>query len=103
MLNISESAKAEMKKALEGKEGTPVVRVFVAGYGCGGASLGLTIDEVKEGDIQVELDGYSVVIDPKVDDEFSGVSIDYRDSDGGSGFVLKPGQVVSACGSCSCG
>jgi iron-sulfur cluster insertion protein len=102
MLTISESAQVEMKKALEGRDAA-VIRVFVAGYGCGGASLGLTIDEHKEGDIKLDFDGYSVVIDPKTDEEFSGVSVDYRDSDGGSGFVLKPGVVVSACGSCSCG
>ena len=102
MLTITDPAKTEIIKALDGRDGDRVVRVFVAGYGCGGASLGLTIDESREDDLRVDLDGCSVVMAKSVDEEFSGVTVDYRDSENGSGFILKPGMVVSACGTCGC-
>ncbi|MCK9522398.1 MAG: iron-sulfur cluster insertion protein ErpA [Proteobacteria bacterium] len=102
MLHVTDEAKAEIVKALDGKGDDPVVRVFVAGYGCGGASLGLTIDEHQEGDIRVDFDGCSVVMESELDVEMSGVTVDYRNSENGSGFVLKPGRVQSGCGSCSC-
>ena len=33
MIYIDDAAKAELKKAVEGKEDDPVVRVYFAGYG----------------------------------------------------------------------
>jgi iron-sulfur cluster assembly accessory protein len=102
MLHVTDDAKAEIAKALEGKGDAPVVRVFVTGYGCGGTSLGLTIDEPQEGDVRVDFDGCSVVMESALDEEMSGVTVDYRSSENGSGFIIKPGKVQSACGTCSC-
>lgn len=66
--------------------------------------MGLTLDESTENDTKVDFEGFSVVAEQRVIDEISGVNIDYRDSPGGSGFVIRPGNFDnSGCGGCSCG
>jgi Fe-S cluster assembly iron-binding protein IscA len=49
------------------------------------------------------VDGFRVVADKKLLEEFGGVSVDYLKSGWAEGFSIKPGrQQGTTCGSCSC-
>ena len=56
------------------------LRVYVQGGGCSGFQYGFTFDEsVEEGDLTVEKQGVTLVIDPMSFQYLVGAEIDYRE------------------------
>ncbi len=74
------------------------VRVFLAGMGCSGPSLGLTLDETKEGDLSFEKEDLQFVMEKSLHEKLGDISIDASPR----GYIIQPvNQAESACGSCS--
>jgi Fe-S cluster assembly iron-binding protein IscA len=105
-IETNQETLAEIAKVLESQnEGAKSVRVFVAGYGCGGPSLGLALDELKEADVS-ELQGdIRFVMDRELFENLGDIKIEHVDG----GYLVAPvvqddTEGGSGCSSCSgCG
>lgn len=69
--------------------------------------MGLVLDEPRETDNTVELEGVTYLIDKELDESTGGVKVDYVDQGYAKGFVISStnelGGGNSGCGtSCSC-
>jgi iron-sulfur cluster insertion protein len=75
------------------------LRVYVQGGGCSGFQYGFTFDEsVEEGDLTVENQGVTLIIDPMSVQYLIGAEIDYREGLDGAQFVIRNPQAKTTCG-----
>ena len=75
------------------------LRVFVQGGGCSGFQYGFTFDEnMEEGDIKVENQGVTLLIDPMSIQYLAGAEIDYRENIEGAQFVIRNPTAQTTCG-----
>ncbi len=102
MIEISDLAKAKFTEFFADKDIEPI-RIYLA-MGCGGAQLALALDQAKETDKVVEIDGFTIVIDKQMYEEGKTFSIDASATGFAihSDLVLPQGPKQGACGSC-CG
>ena len=97
---VTESA-ARRIAALAAREGRPGarLRVTVSGGGCSGFQYGFSLDERdEEGDVLVERDGASVVVDGMSLMYVLGSEIDFVEDLSGSYFRVKNPNASSSCG-----
>ncbi|HEY7379890.1 MAG TPA: iron-sulfur cluster insertion protein ErpA [Gaiella sp.] len=76
-----------------------VLRVAIQGGGCSGFQYGLGFDSgAAEGDLELELEGVQVVVDPFSAPYLQGATIDYLNGLQESGFKIDNPNAVSSCG-----
>jgi iron-sulfur cluster assembly protein len=76
-----------------------VLRVAIQGGGCSGFQYGLGFDSSSvEGDIELELEGVPVVVDPFSAPYLQGATIDFLNTIQESGFKIENPNAVSSCG-----
>lgn len=106
MLQVSDAAAQAVKAVMDEKDLTSPVRVHLA-QGCGGAQLGLVIDDERQGDKTVEVGGQTYLVNGDLAELAGELNLDYIDDERGKGFVItseKPIEMEGGCGSgCSCG
>jgi iron-sulfur cluster assembly protein len=74
------------------------LRVFVVGGGCSGYQYGMAIaNEREEGDIVLERNGVTVLVDPESAPLMRGAEIDYVDDIMKSGFTIFNPNAVKGC------
>lgn len=84
--------------AEEGNEALKL-RVYVSGGGCSGFQYGFTFDENSEdGDIAVEKDGVTLLVDPLSIQYLMGAEIDYKEDLQGAQFVIRNPNATTTCG-----
>ena len=92
MIKITDSAKNKLQEVLDKNPGK-YLRVVFQGFGWGGPSLGLTLDEPKKNEIAFLVNGINVLIDDNVKTYVEGNTVDYVDYGyGGSFSIAAPGQ-----------
>jgi iron-sulfur cluster assembly accessory protein len=74
------------------------LRVLVESGGCSGFQYGMSFDEPKPDDAQLESEGVHLVIDPTSLAYLDGSSIDFDDGLHGKGFEIKNPNAQSTCG-----
>ena len=75
------------------------LRVYVQGGGCSGFQYGFTFDEtIEEGDMTVENQGVTLVIDATSFQYLAGAEIDYREGLEGAQFVIRNPNATTTCG-----
>ncbi|HET6467297.1 MAG TPA: iron-sulfur cluster insertion protein ErpA [Geminicoccaceae bacterium] len=97
---VSESAARRIRAIVE-REGRPglKLRVSVSGGGCSGFQYGFALDDVSEdGDIVIERDGATVVVDGMSLMYVLGSELDYVEDLSGSYFRMKNPNASSSCG-----
>jgi iron-sulfur cluster assembly accessory protein len=77
----------------------PILRLAVDGGGCAGFQyrFGLA-DEIEAGDLAVEQDGVTLVIDEMTLDLVRGGAVDFVESLGGASFQVTNPNAASGCG-----
>ena len=97
MITITESAKSKIQEILA-EENNPTLRVraFVQGGGCSGFQYGFTLDENADTEDDFEVDG--ILVDSMSMQYMSGATIDYKESDMGSSFVIDNPIAQTTCG-----
>ena len=76
-----------------------VLRVAVQGGGCSGFEYALGFDQApQQGDLETEMHGVRVVVDPFSAPYLQGSTIDYLSGLQESGFKIENPNVVAACG-----
>ena len=99
LMTLTESAATKIKQLLAEDEDVNVLRVAIQGGGCSGFQYGLGFDHgAQEGDLELELRGVNVVVDPFSAPYLRGAEIDYVDTIQAAGFAINNPNAVSSCG-----
>ena len=99
-LVFSDAAASKVAELIK-EEGNPSLklRVYVQGGGCSGFQYGFTFDEaVEEGDMTVENQGVTLLIDPMSFQYLVNAEIDYREGLEGAQFVIRNPNAKTTCG-----
>lgn len=93
VINLTDKAKDKLKELLAAEENDKLLRLYIAGYGWGGPSFGMALDEPKENDIELESEGFNFVIEDDLSDMYESFSVDYNDNWLRKGFVISPTRI----------
>jgi len=99
MITLTRRA-AERVRAMQAELKAPSkrLRMFVESGGCSGFQYGMSFDEPKADDAQLESEGVAVLVDPTSLAYLSGSNIDFDDGLHGKGFEIKNPNAASTCG-----
>ncbi len=104
MIVITENANQEIGRLIESGENADAagLRLFVKGGGCSGLSYGMDfVAAPEDSDKIVDLEnGYKLFVDKKSYMFLNGVTVDFKESLMGRGFVFEN---PNATGGCGCG
>lgn len=91
---------AQKVRTMQSELETPgkILRVFVESGGCSGFQYGMSFDERKEGDAEIQSEGVQFLVDPTSLAYLQGSSIDFDDGLHGKGFEIKNPNAQSTCG-----
>jgi iron-sulfur cluster assembly accessory protein len=99
LMTVTESAAEKIKQLMAEETDVSVLRVAIQGGGCSGFQYGLGFDRgAVEGDLEFEMHGVQVVVDPFSAPYLQGAEVDYVDSIQSSGFAINNPNAVSSCG-----
>jgi iron-sulfur cluster insertion protein len=99
-LQFTEAAANKVKHLISEEENPNLkLRVYITGGGCSGFQYGFTFDEaVNEGDMTIEKQGVSLVVDPMSLQYLLGGQVDYIEGLEGSRFVVTNPNAKTTCG-----
>jgi Fe-S cluster assembly iron-binding protein IscA len=95
-LQITERAREELIKVKGDKESLSI-KVIIAGYGWGGPSFGVILEESAENDYVENQDGIIVSVEKEFIELFKSFIIDFRQTAFSKGFVARPAAGGSSC------
>jgi iron-sulfur cluster assembly accessory protein len=101
LVSLTPGAAEKIKQLLaEEPDGESLVlRVAIQGGGCSGFQYGLGFDSgTAEGDIEVQLEGVRVVVDPFSAPYLQGSTVDFLNTIQESGFKIENPNAVASCG-----
>ena len=100
LITLTPGAAAKVRELLaEEPDGDVLVlRVAIQGGGCSGFQYGLGFDSVAEGDVELELEGVPVVVDPFSAPYLRGTTIDFLNTIQESGFKIDNPNATASCG-----
>ncbi len=99
-LSLTQAAAAKVA-TLIAEEGDShlILRLYIQGGGCSGFQYGFSFDkEAKDGDLSVETDGVTMVVDPMSMQYLDGAEVDYTESLQGAQFVVNNPNASTTCG-----
>ena len=99
-LEFTDAAARKVRELILEEENPQLkLRVYISGGGCSGFQYGFTFDEeLTEGDVQVEKEGVTLVVDPMSLQYLMGAEIDYSESLQGARFVIRNPNASTTCG-----
>lgn len=75
------------------------LRVYITGGGCSGFQYGFTFDDdVESGDVTVDKEGVTLVVDPMSYQYLMGAEVDYVENLQGAQFVIRNPNAETTCG-----
>ncbi|AKS40951.1 iron-sulfur cluster insertion protein ErpA [Wenzhouxiangella marina] len=75
------------------------LRVYITGGGCSGFQYGFTFDDkIEEGDVTVEKNAVTLVVDPLSFQYLEGAEVDYSESLQGARFIIRNPNASTTCG-----
>lgn len=99
-LSFTSNAANQVKKLMadEGRDDLKL-RVYITGGGCSGFQYGFSFDEnLNDGDLVVETEGVSLVVDPMSVQYLEGATVDYIDNLEGARFIIDNPNATTTCG-----
>ena len=99
-IEFTEQAANQVKKLIAEEENPALkLRVFVTGGGCSGFQYGFTFDEkVNPGDMQIDKEGVTLVVDPMSLQYLVGGVVNYEEGLQGSRFFVDNPNATTTCG-----
>lgn len=99
-INFSDAAALKVKSLIEEEENPELkLRVYVTGGGCSGFQYGFTFDEkVNDGDMVIEKESVSLVVDPMSLQYLMGGTVDYTEGLQGARFLVDNPNAETTCG-----
>ena len=106
MIEITDSAAAELKQLLEKEKKTDYgLRIFAAGMSCSGIQYGLALEKAsKKDDVVSESKGVKIFYGKDIEEDIEEFKIDYINNEYGNGFTIdNPNAQKCGSGCSSCG
>jgi iron-sulfur cluster assembly protein len=99
MITLTPNARLAVQRFVKGAaEPMRGLRVMVAGGGCSGLEYGMRLEQAEsDGDVVLDLDGLTLLVDPVSATMLDGVTIDFVDSLDGSGFKFDNPNAKTTC------
>ncbi|MFU8785221.1 iron-sulfur cluster insertion protein ErpA [Aliidiomarina sp.] len=99
-IEFSESAAIRVRTLIAEEENPQLkLRVFVSGGGCSGFQYGFTFDEkVNPGDMEIQKEGVTLVVDPMSLQYLVGGVVDYEEGLQGARFFVNNPNATTTCG-----
>lgn len=99
-IEFSESAAIRVCTLIAEEENPELkLRVFVSGGGCSGFQYGFTFDEkVNPGDMEIQKEGVTLVVDPMSLQYLVGGVVDYEEGLQGARFFVNNPNATTTCG-----
>ncbi|MGK3143016.1 iron-sulfur cluster insertion protein ErpA [Pantoea sp. C2G6] len=99
-LQFTDAAAAKVKNLIADEENPALkLRVYITGGGCSGFQYGFTFDDqMNDGDMTIEKQGVSLVVDPMSLQYLVGGSVDYTEGLEGSRFIVTNPNAKTTCG-----
>lgn len=99
-IQFTEAAANKVKTLISEEENPNLkLRVYVTGGGCSGFQYGFTFDEaVNDGDMEVERNGVSLVVDPMSLQYLVGGTVHYEEGLQGARFFVDNPNASTTCG-----
>jgi len=99
-LTFTDAAAVKVSGLIEQEENPKLMlRVFISGGGCSGFQYGFTFDEtLQDGDLQIENQGVTLLVDPMSLQYLIDAEIDYKEDLEGSRFVIRNPNATTTCG-----
>ena len=99
MITLTDSAVAQIRQlqADQADEGQQL-RIFVEAGGCSGFEYGMSFDQCKDGDQQLESNGVAFLVDETSLEYLDGSVVDFDDGLSGKGFEVRNPNASSTCG-----
>jgi len=97
---FTEAAAAKVRELIL-EEANPdlKLRVYITGGGCSGFQYGFSFDEkIEDGDVTVERNAVTLVVDPLSFQYLEGAEVDYSESLQGARFVIRNPNAATTCG-----
>jgi iron-sulfur cluster assembly accessory protein len=91
---------AQRVRTMHAEIDSPVkrLRIFVETGGCSGFQYGMSFDEPKAGDTELESEGVPMLVDASSLAYLQGSAVDFDDGLHGKGFEIKNPNAQSTCG-----
>ena len=99
-LQFTDAAATKVKGLIADEENPALkLRVYITGGGCSGFQYGFTFDDqLNDGDMTIEKQGVSLVVDPMSLQYLVGGSVDYTEGLEGSRFIVTNPNAKTTCG-----
>lgn len=99
-IEFSDAAASKVKNLIDEEENPNLkLRVYVTGGGCSGFQYGFTFDEkVNDGDMTIENQTVTLVVDPMSLQYLVGGIVDYTEGLEGSRFYVNNPNASTTCG-----
>ncbi|KGQ70219.1 iron-sulfur cluster insertion protein ErpA [Chelonobacter oris] len=99
-LVFTDAAANKVKNLVADEENPDLkLRVYITGGGCSGFQYGFTFDEkINDGDLTIEKNGVSLVVDPMSLQYLIGGTVDYTEGLEGSRFIVNNPNASTTCG-----
>jgi iron-sulfur cluster insertion protein len=99
-IEFSDAAASKVKTLISEEENPALkLRVYVTGGGCSGFQYGFTVDEkVNDGDMTIENQAVTLVVDPMSLQYLVGGIVDYTEGLEGSRFFVNNPNASTTCG-----
>ncbi|RZQ54150.1 iron-sulfur cluster insertion protein ErpA [Pseudoalteromonas phenolica] len=99
-IQFSDAAAKRVKELVTEEENPDLkLRVYVTGGGCSGFQYGFTFDEkVNPGDLEIEKNGVSMVVDPMSIQYLVDGIVDYTEGLEGARFFVNNPNATTTCG-----
>ncbi|KAE9526098.1 MULTISPECIES: iron-sulfur cluster insertion protein ErpA [Testudinibacter] len=99
-LDFTDAAANKVKNLIADEENPDLkLRVYITGGGCSGFQYGFTFDEkINDGDLTIDKNGVSLVVDPMSLQYLIGGTVDYTEGLEGSRFVVNNPNATTTCG-----
>ena len=99
-VSFSNAAAKKVKSLIKEENNSNLkLRIYISGGGCSGFQYGFSFDEkVSDGDVTVDNDGVSLVIDPMSYQYLIGAEVDYTEGLEGAQFVVNNPNATTTCG-----
>ena len=99
LVSLTPAAAAKIRELMAQETEVTVLRVAIEGGGCSGFQYGLGFDRgAQEGDVELECEGVTVVVDPFSAPYLRGSTVDYLETIQESGFKIDNPNAVASCG-----
>jgi len=98
-MDVTDIAKTKIKNQLERRGKGIGIRIGIKTTGCSGYAYQLEFaDQVNEGDIVNNFDGFSIVVDPKSNTMLENIIVDYQKQGLNEGFEFINPLEKARCG-----